>query len=254
MAPRTTTKRPVEVPDFEGVPEVAPTVLKSVQGLLAAHASSDHELAKAVLKALRTRDGRSQRCTRDELPERLEQDGVTFDPDELDEVLSRLWDVGQIVLAQRNTGYPLFIVVKGVRALDDIDVLAADVCSAVKRRGEQLMMRTSSALGWTRTGLVTTSGPWPSRCVSSRSWGASPGLCRSGVLSRHLQVCTSRHVSTTDHDQHRLPDLEFPFQAGPGPRHTRPRSEVPGLPLVMVQSPGVLVFQGSWCIGQRFKR
>ena len=70
MAPRTTTKRPVEVPDFDGVPEVAPTVLKSVQGLLAAHASSDHELAKAVLKALRPRDGRSQRCTRDELPER----------------------------------------------------------------------------------------------------------------------------------------------------------------------------------------
>jgi hypothetical protein len=52
-------------------------------------------------------------------------------------VLSRLWDVGQIVLAQRNTGYPLFIVAKEVRALDDIDVLAADVCSAVKRRGEQ---------------------------------------------------------------------------------------------------------------------
>lgn len=63
--------------------------VKSVQGLLAAHASSDHELAKAVLKALRPRDGRSQRCTRDELPERLEQDGVTFDPDELDEVLPR---------------------------------------------------------------------------------------------------------------------------------------------------------------------
>jgi hypothetical protein len=86
---------------------------------------------------LRPRDGRSQRCTRDELPERLEQDGVTFDPDELDEVLSRLWDVGQVVLAQLNSGYPLFIVAKGVRALDDIDVLAADVCSAVKRRGEQ---------------------------------------------------------------------------------------------------------------------
>ena len=28
-------------------------------------------------------------------------------------------------------------MVKGVRALDDIDVLAADVCSAVRRRGEQ---------------------------------------------------------------------------------------------------------------------
>ena len=106
MAPRTTAKRPVEVPDFEGVPEVVPTVPKSVPGLLAAHASSDHELAKAVLKALRPRDGRSQRCIRDELPERLEQDGVTFDPDDLDEVLSRLWDVGQVVLAQRNTGYP----------------------------------------------------------------------------------------------------------------------------------------------------
>ena len=162
MAPRTTTKRPVEVPDFEGVPEVAPTVLKSVQGLLAAHASSDHELAKAVLKALRPRDGRSQRCTRDELPERLEQDGATFDSGDLDEVLARLWDVGRVVLAQRNTGYPLFIVAKGVRALDDIDVLAADVCSAVKRRGEQFDAEDqlrSCSLGWTRTGLVTTSGP-----------------------------------------------------------------------------------------------
>ena len=31
-------------------------------------------------------------------------------------------------------------------------------------------------------------------------------------MSRDLQVCTSRHVSTTDHDQHRLPDLGFPFR------------------------------------------
>jgi hypothetical protein len=57
----------------------------------------------------------------------------------LDEVLARLWDVGQIRLAQRNTGYPLYIVAKEVRGLDDIDALAADVCSAVKRRGEQFV-------------------------------------------------------------------------------------------------------------------
>ena len=59
-------------------------------------------------------------------------------------------------------------------------------------------------------------------------------------------MCTSRHVSTTDHDQHRLPDLEFPFQAGPGPRHTRPRSEtlgvlVEGAPRVLVRSGGELI-------------
>ena len=150
MASRTAPRRPVEVPDFEGVPEVAPTVLKSVQGLLAAHASSDHELAKAVLKALRPRDGRSQRCTRDELPERLEQDGVTFDPDELDEALSRLWDVGQVVLAQLNSGYPLHVVPTERHPFDDVDALRNSA-------GSGDCVRTNSALiRWCR---VSTSHP-----------------------------------------------------------------------------------------------
>jgi hypothetical protein len=65
------------------------------------------------------------------------EDGVTFDPSDLDTALDRLWDVGQVMLVQRNIGYPLYIVAKEERVLDDVDALAADICSAVKRRGEQ---------------------------------------------------------------------------------------------------------------------
>ena len=90
-------------------------------------------LTKAVLKAV----GRPPRCRREQLPTRLAEDGVTFDPAELDEVLARLEDVGHLVRVQRNSGYPLFLVLDGRRPYDDTDALAADVCSSLKRRGEQ---------------------------------------------------------------------------------------------------------------------
>jgi hypothetical protein len=59
---------------------------------------------------------------------------VAFDPAELDEVLARLEDVGQIIRAQRNTGYPMFLVPNSPRPFDETDALAADVCSALPWR------------------------------------------------------------------------------------------------------------------------
>ena len=44
--------------------------------------------SKAVLRALQSGNGRSNRCKVDELPERLTEDGVTFDPADLPEVLT----------------------------------------------------------------------------------------------------------------------------------------------------------------------
>jgi hypothetical protein len=90
-------------------------------------------LTKAVLRAVE----RPPRCQRDELPGRLQQEGVTFDPDELGDVLARLEDVGQLIRAQRNTGYPLYLVSNSPRPFDDVDALAADVCLALKRRGDR---------------------------------------------------------------------------------------------------------------------
>ena len=71
-----------------------------------------------------------------------------------------LWDVGQILLVQRNTGYPLHVVPKEDRPFGDVDALAADICSAVKRRGEEFESDEELRCIWTRTGLVTTPIPW----------------------------------------------------------------------------------------------
>ena len=48
-----------------------------------------------------------------------------------------MWDVGQIILTQRNSGYPVFIVAKEERVLDAVDVLAMNICGTVKRHDEQ---------------------------------------------------------------------------------------------------------------------
>ena len=90
-------------------------------------------LTKAVLRAV----GRPPQCRLEELPERLAEDGAAFDPDELGEVLVRLEDVGQLIRAQRNTGYPLYLVSGKPRPFDDTDALAADICSALRRRGDR---------------------------------------------------------------------------------------------------------------------
>ena len=74
------------------------------------------DLAKAVLKALQPGDGRVYPCPRNELPDRLAEDGVA-DHSGLDDALAGLWDVGQIILTQRNSGYPVFICgQRGTRA------------------------------------------------------------------------------------------------------------------------------------------
>ena len=94
-------------------------------------------LVKAVFRALEPGDGRSSRCTVVELPERLEQDSVTFTPSDLDEVLMRLEDCGQILRVQRQPGYPQFLLGQSRHPFDRTDALAADVCASIKRRGER---------------------------------------------------------------------------------------------------------------------
>ena len=96
-----------------------------------------HALALAVLKALQPVNGRSHRCKMDELPERLEQDSITITPAELSDVLARLEDVSQIIRAQRNAGYPMYVVPCGDHPFDDVDALAADICTAMKARDER---------------------------------------------------------------------------------------------------------------------
>ena len=87
------------------------------------------ELVQAVIRALQTGNGRSNRCKVDELPERLVEDGFTFDPADLPEVLTRLEDCGQIIRVQRQP-YSVFaqsLVVNGRHSYDQTDALAASV-------------------------------------------------------------------------------------------------------------------------------
>jgi hypothetical protein len=93
-----------------------------------------------VTRALQAGNGRSNRCERaKELPNRLDEDGVTFDPSDLDEVITRLEDCGQLVQVQRQlfSGYPQYFVLTGDHPYDEVDALAADVCSIIKRRGDR---------------------------------------------------------------------------------------------------------------------
>jgi GAF domain-containing protein len=71
-----------------------------------------------------------------ELIERLADVGVTStEQRELDRVLVRLEDVGQVVRAQRQ-GHPVQIVLAGSHPFDRIDALAADICATIKDHGE----------------------------------------------------------------------------------------------------------------------
>lgn len=102
-------------------------------------AADGDALARAVLQALSPGNGRANRCPRDELPERLTSDGVQFDSDDLPEVLSRLHDVGQLQRVQRQpySVHPQSLVLCGDHPYDETDGLAADICAAIKRRGER---------------------------------------------------------------------------------------------------------------------
>jgi hypothetical protein len=77
-------------------------------------------------------NGRTNRCARDELSPRLDADGITYDAHELDEVLIRLEDVGRVVRV-----HPQLLVLSGDHHFDSTDVLAADVCAVIKRRGDR---------------------------------------------------------------------------------------------------------------------
>ena len=123
----TSALEPPEAPEDAEVDEPVTALTEPVEDRIFA-------LSKAVLRALLPGDGRSNRCPRDELPERLTSDGVIFDPDDLSQVLSRLHDVGQLQRVQRQpfSVYPQFLVLCGDHPYDETDALAADVCASVK--------------------------------------------------------------------------------------------------------------------------
>jgi hypothetical protein len=114
-----------------------------------------------VVRALQAGNGRSNRCERaEELPGRLAEDGVTFDPDGLSEVITRLEDCGQLVRVQRQpfSAYPQYLVLKGDHPYDEVDALAADVCSTIKRRGDRFDS-DDQLRGWLdEDGVSCTSG------------------------------------------------------------------------------------------------
>ena len=134
---------PADVEPTEAVAAVETAVAKAVDAAPEPVADSSEAqtfaLAKAVIRALQTGNGRSNRCKVDELPERLAEDGVAFDPAEVDEVLTGLGDCGQIMRVQRQpySVYAQVLVVNGRHPLDQTDLLAASVCSSVKRRGDR---------------------------------------------------------------------------------------------------------------------
>jgi hypothetical protein len=89
-------------------------------------------LARAVLQALAPGNGRSHRCSRDELSDRLASDGVDIDDADLSDVLARLEDVDQLVRVR-----PQLLVLSGTRPYDGTDELAADICASIKRRSDR---------------------------------------------------------------------------------------------------------------------
>ena len=111
------------------------------------------------------------------------------------------------------------------RPFDDVDALAADICSAVKRRGEEFESdeELRSYLDEDGIGYDPHSLAVALRQLEEIGRIARPVLDRSSVP--RSPGCMSRYVSTTDHD---LPAcLLMPGRARPGEW----RSECPGLPL-----------------------
>jgi DNA-binding HxlR family transcriptional regulator len=94
-------------------------------------------LARAFVWSLIPGNGRPHRCKIDELSERLSTDGITCTPDELSDALARLEDVGLLVRVQKQPPSPLFVVLNSRDPYDQRVSLAADVCSVIKRRGDQ---------------------------------------------------------------------------------------------------------------------
>ena len=105
------------------------------------------QLTEAVIRSLTAGFGRPQRCPVEELSERLIADGVAFDPDELSEVLARLADVGTVVRVQKQHPSPMFLVLRSRCPYDQVAVLAADVCAAMKRHGGRFESE-AELIGW----------------------------------------------------------------------------------------------------------
>jgi hypothetical protein len=63
-----------------------------------------YALAKAIVRALQPRNGRSSRCeTEDELRSRLSEDGVVYDPSDLPAALSPYWRAtGKVVTTRAH--------------------------------------------------------------------------------------------------------------------------------------------------------
>jgi hypothetical protein len=96
--------------------------------------------ARAVLRSLQAGNGRLIRCeVKDELPQRLQEDGVQYRAEDLQLALVRLEDAGCITRVQRQpyTVYPQFVVRSGLRRYNGFDALAADIAAVVKQRGEE---------------------------------------------------------------------------------------------------------------------
>jgi hypothetical protein len=79
------------------------------------------------------------RSSVEELNERLTPEGVTYSRESLNIAITRLVDCGQIVRVQQQpySVYPQYLVLSGTHPYDHIDVLVADVCSAIKAHGER---------------------------------------------------------------------------------------------------------------------
>jgi hypothetical protein len=96
------------------------------------------DLAKAVLRALEVGNKPYELgCEiKEELPQRLDRDGVRYQPEDLSLALVKLEDSGCLVRFQRQM-QPQRITGNGSKYYDDIDRLAADIAGVIKAHDEE---------------------------------------------------------------------------------------------------------------------
>jgi hypothetical protein len=73
---------------------------------------------------------------REELPQRLDRDGVRYQPEDLSLALVKLEDSGCLIRFQRQM-QPQRITANGSKYYDDIDRLAADIAGVLKAHAEE---------------------------------------------------------------------------------------------------------------------
>jgi hypothetical protein len=96
------------------------------------------DLAKAVLRALEVGNKPYELgCEiKEELPQRLDRDGVQYQPEDLSLALVKLEDSGCIIRFQRQV-QPQRVTGNGSKYYDDIDQLAADIAGLIKEHDEE---------------------------------------------------------------------------------------------------------------------